>query len=212
MICVWIGYFDNYNLAIMEPRLPLVILAAGASTRMGRAKQLLEVEGESLLHRIIRIGQEAGFYPLIVVTGARRADIAAHLEQQPVQQAHNTDWETGMGSSVSTGVSAALGLVADAPAVGFVLTDQPYVSAPLLRAMKARLFGTNAIGIAATYQQTLGVPAIFRKPLYPELLQLKGHKGAKPVLRRYARQLIAHPFPEGDIDLDTPEDWQAYRD
>ena len=195
----------------MEPRLPLVILAAGASSRMGQAKQLLEVEGELLLHRIIRIGQEAGFSPLIVVTGARQETIAPHLEGLPVQQAHNPDWATGMGSSVAVGLGAALGLSPGAPAAGFVLTDQPYVSAALLRGMKARLLDTEAVGIAATYQQTLGVPAIFRAVLYPELRQLNGQKGAKPLLQKYADELIAYPFPQGHIDLDTPADWAAYR-
>ncbi|NBC07818.1 MAG: NTP transferase domain-containing protein [Bacteroidetes bacterium] len=195
----------------MEQRIPLVILAAGASTRMGQAKQLLQADGELLLHRIIRIGQEAGFAPLVVVTGARQQAIAPHLDGLPVQQAYNPDWATGMGSSVSVGLMAALGLLPGAPAVGFVLTDQPYVSAALLRGMKARLLDTEAAGIAAAYQQTLGVPAIFRSALYPELRQLSGQKGAKPLLRKYADELIAYPFPQGHIDLDTPADWAAYR-
>ena len=194
----------------MEPSVPLVILAAGASTRMGEAKQLLKIEGELLLHRIVRIGQEAEFAPLIVVTGARQEAISAHLDDLPVQQAYNPDWETGMGSSVSTGLAVALELMPEAPAIGFVLTDQPYVSTALLRGMKARLLDTEAAGIAATYQQTLGVPAIFRAALYPQLRQLKGQKGAKPLLRKYADELIAYPFPQGHIDLDTPQDWQAY--
>ena len=195
----------------MESSIPLVILAAGASTRMGQAKQLLEIKGEPLLHRIIRIGQEAGFSPLIVVTGARQATISPHLDTLPVQQAYNPDWATGMGSSVSVGLGAALELLPGTAAVGFVLTDQPYVSAALLRGMKARLFDTEAVGIAATYQQTLGVPAIFRSALYPELQALSGQKGAKPLLRKYADELIAYPFPQGHIDLDTPADWAAYR-
>lgn len=195
----------------MEPRLPLVILAAGASTRMGRAKQLLQIDGELLLHRIIRIGHAAGFEPLVVVTGARREAISRVLAGQPVLQAHNPDWESGMGGSVCTGLQAALQAAADTTAVGFVLTDQPYVSAALLRAMKARLLDTDALGVATVYEQTLGVPAIFRKGLFAELQKLKGQKGAQSLLRKHANQIIAHPFPQGRIDLDTPADWRAFQ-
>jgi molybdenum cofactor cytidylyltransferase len=191
---------------------PLIILAAGASNRMGRAKQLLEIDGEPLLHRMIRIGQEAGFEPVIVVTGAREAAMAEALEGQPVVKAHNPDWESGMGSSVCVGLEAALVEVPDAQAAGFVLTDQPYVSADLLTAMQSALDGSDAPGIAAAYAHSLGVPAIFRKELFPELKQLKGQKGAKPLLMKYAGVLIAYPFPRGQIDLDTPDDWQAFQE
>lgn len=60
------------------------------------------------------------------------------------------------------------------------------------------------------YDGTLGVPALFRKALFPELLQLHGQKGAKPLIEKYRDHLLPVPFPKGRIDLDTPEDWREF--
>lgn len=192
------------------PDTALVVLAAGASTRMGRAKQLLKLDGLPLVRRILRRGWKAGFAPIFVVTGARRQQIEEAVEHEAVQLAHNPDWQSGMGSSVATGVEAVLELAPDIEYIGFVLTDQPYVDELLLQQMWQRLRAGDAHGIAAQYENTLGVPAIFRRPLFAELRQLRGAKGAKPLLLKHKDQLLAYPFPAAAIDLDTPAEWEAF--
>ncbi len=187
-----------------------IILAAGASTRMGRAKQLLEIRGETLLARACRFAREAGFSPVVVVIGAHRQAIESAVPPS-AHSVHNPAWETGMGSSVSTGLAYALKLQPALESAVFLLTDQPYLSAALLKGMRQSLDGApSALGTAAAYRGSLGVPAIFRKPLFQELMALHGQRGAKPVLLRHESELLAYPFDQGAFDLDRPEDWEAY--
>ncbi len=188
----------------------LIILAAGASRRMGQPKQLLRWQGTTMLQRIIREGKQAGLSPVVVVTGARRAAVEPAAEAEQAHIAYNPEWESGMGSSVVTGLNQLLYLLPEVDAAAFALTDQPYVGQELLQAMLQRLQQSAAPGIAARYQGSLGVPAIFRKALFSELLSLDGQKGAKPVLLRHQKELLAYPFPEGKTDLDTPEDWAQF--
>lgn len=187
-----------------------IILAAGASTRMGRAKQLLAIQGETLLARACRFAREAGFSPVVVVTGARRQAIEAAVPPF-AQRVYNPGWEAGMGGSVSTGLSYALQLQPGLESAGFLLTDQPYLDAALLEGMQQALRAEpSALGVAAAYRGSIGVPAIFRQPLFEELLDLHGAQGAKPVLLRHKSELLAYPFAKGAFDLDRPEDWDIF--
>ena len=189
----------------------LTLLAAGASTRMGQPKQLLRYQGESLLRRSLRIAMETPFRPIVVVLGARAAELEAELEEAEAQIVYNSAWATGMGSSAATGLEALLRTEPELDAVFFILVDQPYLTAAHLVEMKKQLDAAlEKVGAASAYEGTLGVPALFRKALFPELMQLHGKKGAKPVIEKYRAQLLAVPFPQGRIDLDTPEDWYRF--
>ena len=116
-----------------------------------------------------------------------------------------------MGSSVATGLETLLRAEPELDAACFVLVDQPYLTAAhLLELHRQMEQHPEKWGAASAYDNTLGVPAIFRKALFPELLQLHGQKGAKPVIGKYMDQLIAVPFPQGQVDLDTPEDWREF--
>ncbi|MCB9294209.1 MAG: nucleotidyltransferase family protein [Lewinellaceae bacterium] len=188
-----------------------ILLAAGASTRMGQPKQLLRYQGESLLQRTLRIARETPFRPIAIVLGARAGEMEAELESPEALVVHNSAWATGMGSSVATGLEALLRAEPELDAACFVLVDQPYLTAAhLLELHRQMEQHPEKWGAASAYDNTLGVPAIFRKALFPELLQLHGQKGAKPVIGKYMDQLIAVPFPQGQVDLDTPEDWREF--
>jgi len=187
----------------------LILLAAGASTRMGRPKQLLRYQGESLLRRTLCIAMETPFRPLAVVLGFRAEEMEAELEGADALIVRNSTWASGMGSSVAAGLEALLRAEPGLDAACFILVDQPHLTAAHLLELRRQLEqAPEKLGAASAYRQTLGVPAIFRKALFPELLKLHGQKGAKPVIEKYKGQLISAPFPQGHIDLDTPEDWQ----
>jgi molybdenum cofactor cytidylyltransferase len=187
-----------------------IILAAGASSRMGQAKQLLKWQGKTLLQHTIETAQQSALSPLVVVLGARASQIQAHLVNCQAEIILNEKWESGMGSTIAAGLKYALQLRPELEGACFLLTDQPYLRPPIITEMLRQFRRTGAVGVAARYKDTLGVPALFHQQLFTELLALDGQRGAQPLLRKYAREIESISFPKGAIDMDYPEDWNAF--
>jgi molybdenum cofactor cytidylyltransferase len=179
-----------------------IILAAGAATRMGRLKQLLPYGGKTLVEHAVEQALGAGFDPVVVVLGAEAAAVRAALATQPIRLVENPHWHLGMGSSITAGVEVLL----DAQSLGILLADQPFVTAQHLRDMQALLDGGAAAAVAAEYNVTLGVPALFKRELFEALRSLDPAAGARALLHDRA---TAFPLPEAAIDIDTPEDFTA---
>lgn len=184
-----------------------VVLAAGSSTRMGTPKQLLRFEGETLLRRAALAALGAGCRPVVVVSGAHAGRVREELRGLDVLEVVNELWETGMGSSVRAGMGALLEADADAPAVVLMLCDQPHVTSETIDALVAAHRDGGRTVVASEYGGGFGVPALFDKSLFPELMRLEGQAGAKQVIKRHAREAHFVPFPEGETDVDTPEDF-----
>jgi molybdenum cofactor cytidylyltransferase len=192
-------------------RVAAVILAAGGSTRLGRPKQLLPYGGEVLVSRIARLTESSGCSPVVMVTGARASEVEAALQSLPLARTvFNPDWETGMGSSVSVGVSAALQSDIPFDAVLLLVCDQPLISETLLRDICETFRRTGRNVVASEYNDVWGVPCLFDRSVLPELVALRGASGAKSVIERYrkAGDAISVPFPGGALDVDTPADWE----
>ncbi|MEL5994518.1 nucleotidyltransferase family protein [Hymenobacter segetis] len=185
----------------------LLLLAAGASTRMGQPKQLLPYHGRTLLRHAAETAVASGCAPIVLVTGALHEELVAEVAGLPIRAIHNPDWETGMASSIRAGLAA----VAETrpAAVLIMLTDQPLLTPELLHELMARQQQTQASIVAAAYGDTLGVPAIFAKAVFPELLQLQGQAGAGRLIAGYGAAVERVPFPAGLLDVDTPEDYAA---
>ncbi len=186
-----------------------VILAAGAATRMGRTKQLLIYRGKSLIEHAVAEAQSAGFDPIVVVVGAEVSAIRDTLAAQRVTIAHNENWLSGMGSSVAAGMHSLCELDTDMPAVALLLADQPLVAASHLEAMRMLFSEENCAIVASRYNGTLGVPAIFKRSLFPALASLSGDTGARTLLRNPEHVVVAFDLPEAAVDVDTPEDFDA---
>jgi molybdenum cofactor cytidylyltransferase len=185
----------------------LLLLAAGASTRMGRPKQLLPYHGRTLLRHAAETAVSAGCAPIVLVTGALHDELLAEIVGLPILAVHNSDWETGMASSIRAGLAA---VAAAAPrAVLVMLTDQPLVTPELLRQLIVQQQATQAPIVAAAYGETLGVPAIFDKSLLPELLKLQGAQGAGRLIARLGAAVGQVAFPAGLLDVDTPAQYTA---
>jgi molybdenum cofactor cytidylyltransferase len=181
-----------------------IILAAGASTRMGTPKQLLLYQGRSLLSRITETAIAAHCSPVFVVLGAYSAQIRCEIKDLPVQVVENPEWQTGMGSSIQA-------LIKTSPLVEaaiLLLCDQPFVSAPTIHQLQSVYRSTNNPIIASAYQNTIGVPALFDSTLFLELTGLTQAEGAKKVIQRHINSVVTVEFPQGAIDLDTPSDYQ----
>jgi molybdenum cofactor cytidylyltransferase len=184
-----------------------VILAAGASSRMGRPKQTLPFRNKSLLRRAALAALGTGCFPVIVVTGANAELSRRELDGLNVREALNPRWETGMASSIHVGLEALLGADGDAAAAVFMLCDQPYVTADVISGLVAAHRVTHGPVIASTYGGSYGVPALFSRSLFAELAGLEGGAGAKQVIQRYASEAHFLPFPGGEMDVDTPDDF-----
>lgn len=185
----------------------LLLLAAGASARMGRPKQLLPYQGRTLLRHAAETAVASGCAPLVLVTGAVHAALAAEVSGLPVRVVHNPAWETGMASSIRTGLAAVA--EAQPSACLIMLSDQPLVTPELLRQLVAQQQQTQAPVVAAAYGDTLGVPAVFAKSLIPSLLQLHGQQGANRLIASLGAAVGRVAFPAGLLDVDTPEQYAA---
>ena len=183
-----------------------VLLAAGASRRLGRAKQLLVWEGETLVRRAARAALDAGVDELIVVTGAERNAVVAALAGLDVRVVDNPGWPEGIGSSVAAGVRAASGA-----SVLLLLADQPGVDAALL----ADLIGAGEAGherVACAYGGVIGVPALFSDPSdLAALRELSGDRGAAHLLREGAA-VHAIAAEQAAHDIDDAADWRRWQE
>jgi molybdenum cofactor cytidylyltransferase len=186
-----------------------VILAAGSSSRMGRPKQTLQFQGMSLLRRATLAALDATCRPVVVVTGAHAELSRRELDQLEVQEAFNADWESGMGSSVRTGIERLVSIDADVAAAVLLLCDQPHVTPKVVSSLLAAHHTTRKRVIASAYGESFGVPAVFSRTLFRELMGLAGSSGAKEVIKTHFSEAHFLPFPEGEVDVDTPDDFSC---
>jgi molybdenum cofactor cytidylyltransferase len=185
------------------------VLAAGGSSRLGRPKQLLLLEGEPLVRRAARAALEAGFAPVVVVVGARAAEVRVALEGLPVEVVENAGWEEGLSSSVRLGVER-LGTVG-VRAAALLGCDQPHLTAGHLARLEEARLASGALVSASEYAGARGAPAVFDAALFPELAALGGDRGARPVIARDPSRVVGVPFPGGEVDVDHPADWERVR-
>jgi molybdenum cofactor cytidylyltransferase len=191
--------FYIYNGAMISA----VVLAAGASTRMGRQKLLLPIGGEPLVRRTVRQVLEAGFEDVLVVVGHEHETVLGTLDGLAARHALNSDYQTGMGSSFRV----AIGALADSTAAMFALADQPLVTATDYRKLLDTYSATSRGIVSVRYGDVTAPPHLFDREYFPELSRLE--HGARPVLQRHADETTILRFdPELLLDVDTPEDYE----
>jgi molybdenum cofactor cytidylyltransferase len=186
----------------------IIILAAGNSSRLGRPKQLLRYQGKTLLSHVIDESLAASLHPVVVVTGAYRAEIQDSLQGQAVDLVYNKNWETGMASGIVAGLGKILSLQPNLQSVIVAVCDQPYISKELFRALVETHTVSGKGLIACTYSETTGTPVLFDHRYFKELSALTGDAGARHLLKRYPDDVTTIAFPKGGIDIDTEEDFQ----
>jgi molybdenum cofactor cytidylyltransferase len=188
-----------------EPNCAAIVLAAGSSSRLGQPKQLVQIDHESLLRRTVRMAWAAGFGPVVVVLGFEVERMQRELDGLGVIPEVNQEWQSGMGSSLRCGITALTTLDPAPRNVLLLVCDQVRLSVEFLQQLlSAHSSGVGGI-TAARYNGHLGVPAIFSESFFPEMLAVKGDRGARGILEAHAGQVTAVDFPGGELDLDTPE-------
>ena len=158
-----------------------VVLAAGASTRFGSAKQLVRVAGRPLLHTAVTRAAEVTGNALIVVLGSGAAQLAPLLKHTPGSVVINQEWREGLASSIRTGVAR---VPAACRAVMLLLADQAAVTADDLRRLAGSWRRQPQHIAAAHYGGACGAPAIFPRSSFRALTELRGDSGARLLLQR----------------------------
>lgn len=187
----------------------MIVLAAGASRRLGQPKQLLPVGGTPLIRRVTELALSLPAAAVAVVLGAHAERIRPVLAGVPAEIILNPDWAEGLAASVRLGVGFAEEKGADAAL--FLLVDQPFVTGTLLNQLLETYRQTGQPLVACDYGTEQGVPLLVASRFFGELAQLRGDRGARALLRQYPNLVATVPFPEGLQDLDTPEDWKRFQ-
>jgi CTP:molybdopterin cytidylyltransferase MocA len=205
------GGRDKVRGAGVAMKVAAIILAAGASRRMGRVKQLLPYNGQSLLLGAVDAALNSQCEEVIVVLGAHADAVQSEISRTTAQIVLNDGWEAGISSSIRCGLAAA---EASAPAaVLLMLADQPLIEAPTIDRLISAYREADPLVAASQYESggetVYGVPAIFSRAVFPELAGLLGPGGAKNVITRHRHQALFVPAPEAALDVDTINDYES---
>ena len=184
----------------------IVLLAAGSSSRLGSPKQLLVLEGLTLIKKAALIALEVTSN-VIIVTGAYSEKIEAELQGLPVTIAKNEAFKEGIASSIREGLKTLVEKYREMEGVVFMVSDQPYLTTDIINQLINAANKSEKGIVASSYGNSLGIPALFKKTYLRELQELKGDMGAKKLIMEHMADVDAIPFPEGDIDIDTKEEW-----
>ena len=189
---------------------PLVILAAGNSSRMGTSKALLPWIKSTLIKELVdkylQLNQE-----VIVVSGSNHKALL-NLQLQTSHIVENTNYEQGMGKSIAVGVNYVQSHFPKAKGVFILTVDQPFISLSHLQNMMA-VFKSNTIVVSSSEQGYRGIPSLFSATYFKELVALEDDRGAKPVCFKHKTRLqIVQTAHEDLDDMDTPEMYQKLKE
>ncbi len=182
-------------------KIGIVILAAGASRRLGEPKQLLRLSGKSLLRRAAEEALAVDVACVVVVLGAYAEKMIPELEGLNVQIAENHDWQEGMASSIRAGIGALQKQQVNAALL--MLCDQPLIERDFLQEMMTVWRRLSVPVVAAGYGNAVGAPALFESMLFDDLIKLRGESGARQLICQHQHEVV--PCPAGLVDIDTPE-------
>ncbi|RIV19053.1 nucleotidyltransferase family protein [Fibrisoma montanum] len=185
-----------------------IILAAGAATRFeGQPKQLLTLNGTTLVQRITQTALTAcPNGPVVVVVGANQDRIRPELLNYPVTVVDNPHWSEGMATSLKAGLNSLLSRHPALDAVLVLLCDQPLITPDVLQALIGTHEQTGQPIVACRYAGSVGVPALFAHAYFDKLLALTGDQGARYLLKNNKTDLAEVGFELAAIDLDSWQD------
>ncbi len=190
-------------------RVGAILLAAGASTRMGEPKQLMLLDGRPLVVRAAECLLATETWPVVVVLGANAGAIRPVLARLPVLVTDNPAWAEGMASSLRAGIAALQQFSRAIDGAIVALCDQPGLSPEVVRQLIAMQRASGRGMVAAHYGGRNGAPALFLRGHFAALASLTGEQGARTLLNRHPELVATVDVPELAVDLDTPEDFAA---
>jgi CTP:molybdopterin cytidylyltransferase MocA len=185
------------------PRHGVVVLAAGRSQRLGQAKQLLQIEGETLVHRATRLGLETAPSDCVVVCAQVPGPVRAALADLACRCLPCADADQGMSASLRCALHA---LSPQCAAALILLCDQPRLDADHLHALLTAWGGDADHAAASAYAGCIGVPAVLPRAWFADLERIEGDTGARVVLRARRDRVRRVPAPQLECDIDRPID------
>jgi molybdenum cofactor cytidylyltransferase len=185
-----------------------IVLAAGGSSRMGRPKQLLHVDGRPLLEGIIGHACRSHLDEVAVVLGANADAIVAHVDLGRARPLLNPDYASGMASSLRAGLAA---LTPDVERAAIILGDQPAISAALLDDLLDLQAASGLPAAALSFDGLLHPPVVLQRELWGDLQSLEGDVGCRAIIRARPELVAALPAAGNSrhpLDIDTPEEYR----
>ena len=190
--------------AVHEP-VAGIVLAAGESSRFGEPKQLLDWKGQPFVRAVAGTALEAGLSPVVVVTGAHGGKIESAVNDLPVRLIRNEEWREGQASSIRAGIRSLPGNVG---AGIFLLSDQPQVTATILRALVESHAAQLQPVLAPMVQDQRATPVLFDRVTFGDLLALTGDTGGRGIFHKHRVDYLPWHDDRLLLDVDTPEMYQ----
>jgi molybdenum cofactor cytidylyltransferase len=189
-------------------KIAAILLAAGRSSRMGRAKQLIDWHGVPLVRHVAQQALAADLAGLTVVVGAQAAEVRQALAGLALTIVENPQFAAGQATSLAAGLSA---LPADCAAALVLLVDQPLITPALINDLLTAYRADPADALIPQVDGQPGNPVILSAALFPELQELQGDEGARAVLRRPGRRVTRLACRDSAYirDCDTPDQLAA---
>jgi molybdenum cofactor cytidylyltransferase len=184
-----------------------IVLAAGGSSRLGSPKQLLNYRGRTLLEHVLECVLHSKCDETVVVIGAYAERVRQVAKRFPVRVVENKRWHSGKASSIRAGLESLIASHREIEAALIVTCDQVFLTTDHLDKLIDTYRTTGRPIAASAYSGVIGVPVLFDKSFFPRLMSLEGEQGAKGIIAQCPNQAATVAFPEGNIDIDSPEDY-----
>ncbi|HEX8368168.1 MAG TPA: nucleotidyltransferase family protein [Pyrinomonadaceae bacterium] len=189
-------------------KIGLILPAAGASNRLGNfPKQLLEFRGKTLIRQAAENAAASECGKICVVLGANAENIKREIDDLPIEIVFNENWVNGMSSSLKCGLEKLLAIEPNLSAAVVMLGDQPLIDATIINRLIEAFLETQAPIVAGKYAETVGVPAIFARSMFDELMNLADDGGAKQIIKKHFASAKKISVPEAAFDVDTQQDY-----
>jgi molybdenum cofactor cytidylyltransferase len=189
-----------------KTNIEVMIMAAGASRRLGQPKQFIKYKEDTLIRRIVKESIKSKIGNITVVTGYHHEEIKNEIIDLNVNIFYNEEWEEGLGASIRNGLKHILNKHSDTNAILLTMVDQPFVDATHLKKLVNAYDPSRPMIIASAYTGTFGVPVLVDSFYFDMLKELQGDEGGKKIFVNYLKNIVEIPFIEGAIDIDEKKD------
>lgn len=195
------------------PAVAAVVLAAGGSTRMGRSKPLLPLDGGTYLGAVLGTLARGPVGPVVVVLGAEGERVRREVDLGTAVVVHNPEWRRGMLRSLQVGIDALQRIAPSARGLLMCLVDTPRFSAATVTALVAAFLRTGAPVVQPAFEGRHGHPVLLSRQLWPELLRASGERGPREVVDAHRDGALEVDVADPWVlrDADTPEEHEALR-